>query len=620
MITHGYAGDPFFVILLLCMEASLYAQTFETDNFLYRINPDGSASWLGMTTIGSESKGFYWQEGKKPIVTVNGRPDDTKFAYHKIKKVFKIPESIKHNGKRYPVTSIDVEDNYFFRCLDEQKMDGPMPWLCHMSIQIPASIKEVPERMWALHYEGLQVIFKEPQNRYVEEDHCMMDREKNRVVAIDFYSMPLQQLIARDIVLPSSAQSLSPFAMRGHIVSSIKWPASITEIESETFRNCIFQNDLTIPSHIKVIGASAFEDTSGLGNLQIEEGVEIIGERAFYNSVMTTLTIPRSCHTIGYGAFAECHSLKQIKMSDHLEVIPECAFLHTYALDSIVIPKSVRLIGPSAFQGSRILSISLPQALETIEPNTFAGCQALGKVKLPQHLQEIGSQAFKDCINLSFLDIPASCEVIGESAFSGSGIQILIMTDPQITLKTGSLSDMRNLKLIHLRGNITTQHTMPLIHAIFQEHPVVCVNLEQPILPFQENLENSEYKKRIINQAWQITNSFTPYKYADVDEVAFSNKRVLDKLVLRIFDAALLCWCNEGTWKPCAFDINFKLNKEGRLILSSDGTDREKKIMLEAYEHQLCGLRRLRLNTGTNSLSPQAISHGELHRTWGTRY
>lgn len=495
-----------------------------------------------------------------------------------------------------------------------------MPWLCHMSIQIPASIKEVPERMWALHYEGLRVIFKEPQNRYVEVGHCIMDREKNRVVAIDFYSMPIQQMIARDVVLPASAQSLSPFAMRGHIVSSIEWPVSITEIEPETFRNCIFQNDLTIPFHIKTIGASAFEDTSGLGNLKMEEGVEIIGERAFYNSVMTTLTMPRSCHTIGYGAFAECHSLKQIKMSDKLEIIPECAFLHTYALDSLVVPESVRLIGSSAFKESGLLSISLPQALETISPNTFAGCQALGIVKLPRHLKEIGSHAFKDCINLTLLDIPASCEAIGESAFSGSGIQTLIMTDPQITLTTGSLSDMHNLKLIHLRGNITIQHTMPHIHTIFQEHSAVCINLEQPILPFQQSLENSEYKKRIINQTWQITSSFTPYKFADVDEVTFRNKRVLDKLVLRIIDAALLCWCKEGTWKPCAFDIRFKLNKEGRLILSSDGTDLEKKIMLEAYEHQLCGIRRLRLSTGTDFLCPQAIYHAEIHKTWGWRY
>ena len=53
----------------------------------------------------------------------------------------------------------------------------------------------------------------------------------------------------------------------------------------------------------------------------IEEGVEEIGEEAFYyNDQLKSITIPRSVKKIGSNAFAECPSLKSVTISKNCNV------------------------------------------------------------------------------------------------------------------------------------------------------------------------------------------------------------------------------------------------------------------------------------------------------------
>ncbi len=597
----------FFIVLLLLISTSINAQTFEKDNFIYQINDDGNVSWCGMASLGSQNKKFFWKQGVVPIVDATGKKDNIVTEFKSFKRKLQIPQSIKYNGKKYLVTNIAVDNNYFFRPLDEQKKDGVIPWLSQMSILIPPTISEVPERMWALHYEGLKIIFKKPQSQYIEEDHCIVDKRNNRILAIDFQSMPIQLQIARDVILPTSAKSLSPYAMRGHIIYSVKWPEAITEIEQETFKSCIFMSDVTIPGHIKTIGVSAFEDACGLGNFRMEEGVEKIESRAFKNSIVTTISMPNSCNSLGEEVFAECHSLKQISLSEHLKEIPEKAFKHTFSLDSIDIPSSVQIIQPEAFLESRLITISLPNELKTIAPKTFSGCKILFKLNLPSSLTSIGSQAFKDCINLSYIDIPSSCVKIEDEAFAGSNIQLMRITNPKIQMKSHSLFKMSALKYIDLDCLTNPEQATPFIESIFNSHSTVFINLQQPAKLFRDKFSNPQWKERLRNDSWHTTKQVYSFSFVDKNNVEANNKKVSSQLTHNIQNASRLCWCRNEDWESYQNYGGFTLDEYGRPVVRIQGNEQGLKYLREAIEKQLCGVSRYILNTGIESFQPKVL-------------
>lgn len=594
------------VLLIIFACTTTLAQTFEKDNFIYRINDEGTASWCGISMIGDKEKKFQWKAGTVPVVNPTGSEENVKRAYRQFKKEYKIPQSVKYHGKKYPVTKIEIDDNYFFRPLDEQKMEGVLPWLNQLSIVIPPSISEVPEQMWALHYEGLQIIFKNPQNRYVEEGHCIIDKKRNRIVGIDFYSMPLRLQICREVDLPSSAESLSPFAMRGHIIYSVNWPKTITEIEAQTFKNCVFLEDLLIPGHIKTIGASAFSGASGLGNVEIGEGVESIEDRAFYNCIMKKITMPKSCRKLGEEAFAKCFSLEKVILPENLEEISEKLFFQTFSLDSVSIPSSVHTIHPSAFQESGVFTVALPPELISISPYTFSGCKALVKLQLPSSLKTIGHHAFEACYNLSYLEVPMTCESIEDDAFCGAGIQLMKISNLKIQLSSKALNNMNSLKYIDLSENINIEETLQVLGSVLLGHPSACIHLGQLTDLYRAKVEK-KWRNRLRNDNWHTRQK--PILVDFVDKLTIENvaKNTSNSLRKNIQDASILCWCRSGKWQSYFNEGGFTLDGSGRPVVRLHGDPEGLGYLKEAVEHQLCGIGRYIISTRFNSFHPKVL-------------
>jgi hypothetical protein len=83
---------------------------------------------------------------------------------------------------------------------------------------------------------------------------------------------------------------------------------SITELGYSAFDGCFFQN-VTIPSNIKTIGASAFFGCANMASLTILPGVETIGPHAFEGCcglAEQKVVVPATVTKIYGGAFADC--------------------------------------------------------------------------------------------------------------------------------------------------------------------------------------------------------------------------------------------------------------------------------------------------------------------------
>ena len=166
------------------------------------------------------------------------------------------------------------------------------------------------------------------------------------------------------------------------------------------------QTAVHIPEGVKMIAGSALcgwdsayvpEDTEGLSasgvskynvtnkvtELYLPEGLEVIGNMAFFRmSSVKTLDLPSSLRVIGVNAFYFCTELSNITGGENLQALRDYAFSYCSSLTKFQIPDSVTELGASVFSGCSFLKIvHLPKTLENPASPLFdETCTSLAQV------------------------------------------------------------------------------------------------------------------------------------------------------------------------------------------------------------------------------------------------
>lgn len=78
---------------------------------------------------------------------------------------------------------------------------------------------------------------------------------------------------------------------------------------------------------------------------------------------------------------------------------------------------SVTTIGESAFKGSAVTSVSMPESITSIDYDAFYECKNLESVTLPESLTTLDYDAFNSCQSLKTIKIPSGVTAIPGSCF-----------------------------------------------------------------------------------------------------------------------------------------------------------------------------------------------------------
>lgn len=140
------------------------------------------------------------------------------------------------------------------------------------------------------------------------------------------------------------------------------------------------------------------------------------------NELLTNVTLP-NMETIN-SALAGCSSIVSIEIPDGVETIGRYAFACCKNLQSVSFSNTVKKIDANAFESCQSLkNIIIPGSVTSIGAEAFEYCSSLTNVELCDGIETINRYAFNECSNLTTISIPDSVTKVYYSAFYNTNLK-----------------------------------------------------------------------------------------------------------------------------------------------------------------------------------------------------
>lgn len=284
-------------------------------------------------------------------------------------------------------------------------------------------------------------------------------------------------------------------------LETVQFPETLTTIGDEAFYGCSNLKSFNVPSKIKEVGTSAFDETLWLE--EQEDGEVAIGDMLYtykgemdypaavvsdentsssYATVvdlskyvnmssgvfkgqsnLVFVEIPESFEEIYSSTFQDCELLEEVKLHEGISVIGNNAFSGCSSLKSIDIPSSVTSIGDYAFSYTALEGeIELTSNIDYVGVGVFEYCKNISKVNISQGFKYISDNLFNGCESLSEVNYAPTeyskdsyIDYIGANAFKATAITEMNIPFNVTSIKQSAFADCKNLERIYVYNNIT---------------------------------------------------------------------------------------------------------------------------------------------------------------------
>lgn len=171
-------------------------------------------------------------------------------------------------------------------------------------------------------------------------------------------------------------------------VTNVAVYAPLTEIARSAFDGCSDLLEIALPATLRTVGRESFARCGSLRCIRLPDSVVSVGKQAFYScSNVTELFVGKGLSEIGEMAFWNLRSLRTITVSkDNSAFSGEGNCLVERATGKL-------LLGSNA--------ADIPDGVTAICAFAFLNCQELVSVVIPRSVKKIGDSAFRECAGLT---------------------------------------------------------------------------------------------------------------------------------------------------------------------------------------------------------------------------
>lgn len=234
-------------------------------------------------------------------------------------------------------------------------------------------------------------------------------------------------------------------------VTGIEIPSSVRRIGNEAFSGLRIWNgtELNLHEGLEEIGARAFENTDICG-VKLPESLLAIGDEAFRGcqNVEGEMTIPENIVKLGNNVFEGCNIFKIIFYPKNCEETSNIC----KSAERLVVGSEVRCL--SGFSYSQLKKVTFEERTGDDElligVRTFDFCRNLASLSLPKGKIVIGDYALSDCNELTDFVCEGVVTRIGTEAFRGTGITAASFRDGLEYVGKAAFKNCDKLKTVSL--------------------------------------------------------------------------------------------------------------------------------------------------------------------------
>lgn len=222
----------------------------------------------------------------------------------------------------------------------------------------------------------------------------------------------------------------------------------VKKIDENAFAGCTSLEKIILPKSIEEIDPSAFYNCKALKYITVDDSNPIF--RSLYNCIVS-----RAEHSIVLGCIGSSIDTNSANGVYFVSSISSSAFYGS-GIENIEIPENIEFIGAEAFKDCTALTeITIPASVNSISNGTFKNCTALTAVNMHDGITSIGQNAFENCSSLDNVVLPSGLKAVQTSTFSKcTSLETIILNEGLTAIDTQAFQGCTKLKSVTLPSTV----------------------------------------------------------------------------------------------------------------------------------------------------------------------